>query len=461
MKHYDAIIIGSGQSGWALAGYLPTQGWKTALIEADVMGGTCVNYGCTPTKTLVASAHAIHMARRGADFGFSAGEITVDMPKVMARVEKRVAGSRDGLKRRLESLDGLDVIYGWGELESATTVRVNGETLSADRIFINTGASASIPPIPGIDTVSYMTNKEILERDTVPEHLVIIGGSYIGLEFAQAFRRFGSEVTIIEMQPRLIAREDSDVSESVREILEAEGINVRTDSECISVAKRGDKIAVDVQCDDGDPEIVGTHLLVATGRKPNTHFGLDKAGIETNERGYIVVNDKLETNVPNIWATGDVNGRGAFTHTSYNEYEILVDILFGSNTRRLSERHMTYGLFIDPPLGRVGMTEQQALEAGHEVLIAKKPMKHIGRAISKAETFGFMKFLVDAKTERFLGAAILGVGGDEIIASVTNLMYANAPYTVFKNAVHIHPTVTELIPTTLGDLKPLAQPEAV
>lgn len=456
MKHYDVIIIGAGQSGWPLAGHLPGAGWKTALIESDVMGGTCVNYGCTPTKTVIASAHAVHQARRGAELGFSTGPIAVDMRKVKERALQRVLENRHGLENWLHNLDNLDVIYGRAVFESSNTVRVNGEVLQADHIIINTGTRPAIPPIQGLETVEYMTNREILNLDTVPEHLIVIGGSYIGLEFAQAFRRFGSEVTIVEMMPRLIMREDEDVSEAVYGIMEREGITVHTNSECIAVEKRGEQIVVGMDCEGvGHKEIAGTHLLIATGRKPNSDIGLEKAGVHVDERGYIMVNDRLVTNVPGIWATGDINGRGAFTHTSYNDYEILADILVGSDTRRVSDRIMTYGLFIDPPLGRVGMTEKQARDSGREVLIAVKPMCSVGRAIDKGETQGFMKFLVDAQTQRFLGAAVLGIGGDEIVASVTNLMAADAPYTVFKNAVHIHPTVTELIPTTLGDLKPV------
>lgn len=456
MKHYDAIIIGAGQSGWPLAGHLPGAGWKTALVEADVIGGTCVNYGCTPTKTIIASAHAIHQARRGAELGFSTGSIVVDMRKVKERAQQRVLENRQGLEGWLHNLDNLDVIYSRAVFESSNTVRVNGEVLEADHIILNTGTRPAIPPIQGLETVEYMTNREILNLDTVPEHLIVIGGSYIGLEFAQAFRRFGSEVTIVEMMPHLIMREDKDVSEAARGIMEREGIIVHTNSECIAVERRGERIVVGLDCaEEGHKEIVGSHLLIATGRKPNSDIGLEKAGVRVDERGYITVDDRLATNVPGIWATGDVNGRGAFTHTSYNDYEILADVLVGTDTRRVSDRIITYGLFIDPPLGRVGMTEKQARDSGREVLVAVKPMSSVGRAIDKGETRGFMKFLVDAQTQRFLGAAVLGIGGDEIIASVTNLMAADVPYTVFKNAVHIHPTVTELIPTTLGDLKPM------
>jgi pyruvate/2-oxoglutarate dehydrogenase complex dihydrolipoamide dehydrogenase (E3) component len=455
-KKYDAIIIGSGQAAYAL-GYriAEVEGWKTAYIEEKHLGGSCVNEGCTPTKTLVASARVAYMARRAAEYGVNAGDVSVDLKAVMARKDEMVMGSRGGLEGWFATFKNLDLIYGRGEFVGPNTVQVNGELLEAENIFINTGTRPNIPPIEGLDEVEYMTNRDILNLEEVPEHLIVVGGSYIGLEMGQIFRRFGSEVTIVEMSSQLIGREDEDVSEGVREILEAEGISVRTDSKCISVDNRDGKIVMGMDCTDPSKEVVGTHLLLATGRKPNSNIGLDKAGVEVNQRGTIVVNDRLETNVPGIWALGDVNGRGAFTHTSYNDYEILENILFGDDTRRVSDRIITYGLFIDPPLGRVGMTEKQALAAGHNLLVGKKPMAHISRAKERGETFGFMKFLVDADTERLLGAAILGIGGDEVISSITNMMYADAPYTVITNAVHIHPTVAELIPTTLGSLKRL------
>lgn len=455
-KQYDAIIIGSGQGAHPLAHRLAEgAGMKTAFIEEKHLGGSCVNEGCTPTKTMIASARVAHMARRAADFGVSVGEVTVDMKAIQARKDARVQASRSGLEGWFAGFEKLDVIYGRGEFAGPNTVRVNGDLLQADSIFISTGTRPNFPPIEGLDSVDVLTNRDMLNLETVPEHLIVVGGSYIGLEMGQMFRRFGSQVTIVEMAPHLISREDEDVSEAVRGILESEGIDVRTSSTCISVANRDGKVVVGMDCEDPQKEVEGTHLLLATGRKPNSDLGLDKAGVETNERGYIVVNDRLETNVPGIWALGDVNGRGAFTHTAYNDYEILEDILFGSDTRRLSDRIITYGLFIDPPLGRVGMTEKQARATGRDILVGFKPMKHIGRALERGETQGFMKFLVDAETERILGAAILGIGGDEIISGITNLMYADAPYTVITNAVHAHPTVAELIPTTLGALKPL------
>lgn len=455
MKSYDAIIIGAGQAGFPLAGYLASEvGWKTALIEAQQLGGTCVNWGCTPTKTIIASARVAYLARQAARYGVMTGPVTIDLNQVMARKAERVNSSRQGLENWLHNLPNLEVIYGYAEFESPHRLRVNDELLESSRIFINTGTSPASPPIQGLETVPYLTSNDMLALKEVPQHLVVIGGSYIGLEFAQAFRRFGSEVTIVEMQSHLISREDPDVSEAVQAILENEGITVRTNSSCIQVTPHGDQIMVQMDCADSN-QVVGSHVLVATGRKPNSNIGLDKAGILSDGRGYITVNSQLETNVEGVWALGDVNGRGAFTHTSYNDYEIVVDILFGTNTRRLDDRFVTYGLFTDPPLGRVGLTEAQAKAAGYQVLVGKKPMSHIGRALERGETQGFMKFLIDAQTNRFLGAAILGIGGDEIISGITNMMYADAPYTVVQKSIHIHPTVAELIPTTLATLTPL------
>lgn len=456
VKQFDAIIVGAGQAGFPLAGYLAgTVGWKTALVEASKLGGTCVNTGCTPTKTMIASARIAHLARRAAEYGVDAPFKQVDLKTVMARKDKRVSEARGGLENWLHSLNNLEVIYGRACFEGSHRLRVNDEIIEASKIFINTGTRAATPAISGLSTIDYLTSDGLLELETLPEHLIIIGGSYIGLEFTQAFRRFGSQVTVIEMQPHLIAREDVDVSEEIRTILEREGINIRTSSTCISAHKNGSGITVQMDCASPDKTVTGTHLLVAAGRQPNSDLGLEMAGIETNERGYIKVNDRLETNVEGVWALGDVNGRGAFTHTSYNDYEVIRNILFEDDTRRVSDRITTYGLFIDPPLGRVGMTVAQAQANGHTVLVGKKPMSHIGRALERGETQGFMQFVIDAKTDLILGAAILGIGGDEIISGITNIMYAKQPYTVIKNAVHIHPTIAELIPTTLSELKPL------
>jgi pyruvate/2-oxoglutarate dehydrogenase complex dihydrolipoamide dehydrogenase (E3) component len=456
-EKFDAIIIGTGQSGPSLAARMTAEGMKTAIVERKLFGGTCVNVGCTPTKALVASARAAHMARRGADFGVSIdGPIAVDMKKVKARKDEVVRQSNEGVTNWLKSMEKLTVYEDHGRLESISAVRVGGELLEADKIILNVGARAYVPDMPGLDEVDYLTSSSIMEVDFLPEHLVIIGGSYIGLEFAQMYRRFGSRVTVVEMGDRLIARDDEDVSAEVKGILENEGVDVRLDATCIALAKRGDQVIVTADCEPGPEEIVASHVLLAVGRRPNTDdLGLDKAGVATDPREYIVVDDQLRTNVPGIWAIGDVNGRGAFTHTSYNDFEILAANMFDNDRRRVSDRITTYGLFIDPPLGRAGMTEREVRQSGRKALIGKMMMAQVGRARERGETGGFMKILVDAETGKILGAAVLGIGGDEVIHSVLDVMYADAPYTVIQRAVHIHPTVTELIPTMLGDLKPL------
>jgi pyruvate/2-oxoglutarate dehydrogenase complex dihydrolipoamide dehydrogenase (E3) component len=454
---FDAIIIGTGQSGPALAQRMTQEGLKTAIIERKLFGGTCVNVGCIPTKTLVASARAAYMARRGGDFGVAIdGDIKVDMKRVKARKDGIVQQSNQGVTNWVKNMDGLTVFEGHGCLESAHTVRVNGDLLEADKIIINVGGRASVPDMPGIEEIDYLTNSNMMDVDFLPAHLVVIGGSYIGLEFAQMYRRFGSRVTVVHRGERLVKHEDADVSEAIKEILENEGIEVRLEAECVAFEKRGEDVAVTANCVPGLEDIVGSHVLLAVGRLPNTHdLGLAAAGVKTDERGFITVDDRLATNVAGIWAIGDANGKGAFTHTSYNDYEILAANMFDNDPRRVSDRITTYGLFIDPPLGRVGMTESQVRNSGRKALIGKMPMARVGRAKERSETQGFMKILIDAKSERILGASILGIGGDEIIHSLLDIMYADAPYTVIQRATHIHPTVTELIPTLLGDLKPL------
>lgn len=456
-ERFDAIVIGAGQAGPALAQRLTGEGLKTALVERKLFGGTCVNVGCTPTKTLVASARAAYMARRGGDFGVRIeGPVRVDMKKVKARKDAVVKQSSEGLTSWLEGMPGLTVYRGHARFESADTVRVNGERLQAPKIFINTGTRAFVPDLPGVEQVDYLTNSGMMEIDRLPEHLIIIGGSYIGLEFAQMYRRFGSQVTVVEKGERLIARDDEDVSAAVKEILEHEGVTVRLDAECIGVAPDGEGVAVQMQCADGPPKLVGSHLLLAVGRRPNTDdLGLDAAGIETDARGFIVVDEQLRARVPGVWALGDVNGRGAFTHTAYNDYEIVAANLFDKDSRRVTERVTTYALYIDPPLGRAGLTERQVRDSGRPALMGRMEMSRVGRARERGETQGFMKVLVDAGTGKILGAAILGIGGDEVVHSLLDVMYADAPYTVIRRAVHIHPTVTELIPTLLGDLKAL------
>jgi pyruvate/2-oxoglutarate dehydrogenase complex dihydrolipoamide dehydrogenase (E3) component len=454
---YDAIIIGAGQAGPPLAGRLTAAGMSVALIERKLFGGTCVNTGCIPTKTLVASAYAAHLARRAKDYGVRiGGEVTVDMKAVKARKDMISGRSRQDVESWLEGMERCTVYRGQARFVSPQEIQVGTERLTAERIFINVGGRASVPDFPGIDRVSVMTNSSILELDTLPQHLVVVGGSYIGLEFAQMYRRFGAQVTIVEKAPRLISREDEDVSAAVKEILEAEGIAVRLEAECIRFEPREGGIAVGVECDSGPPEAVGSHVLLAIGRQPNTgDLGLEKAGVETDARGYITVDDGLKTSVPGIWALGDCNGRGAFTHTAYNDFEIVAANLLNGERRRVSDRILGYALYIDPPLGRVGMTEAQARATGRPLLTARRPMTRVGRAVEKGETQGFMMAVADAETHQILGAAILGTGGDEAIHGILDAMNAKMPYTALQWAVPIHPTVSELIPTLLGELKPV------
>lgn len=454
---FDAIIIGTGQAGPSLAGRLAKAGMRVAVVERDRFGGSCVNVGCTPTKTLVASARVAYMARRSAEFGVRIdGPITVDMSKVKARKDAMVQSSTKGIEKWLKTTENITVFEGHARFEGPNAVRVNEDRIEANKIFINVGTRAFKPPFPGLESVDYLTNSGIMDVDFVPEHLIIIGGSYIGLEFGQMYRRFGSEVTIVERLSRLISRDDEDVSTAVKEIVENEGVNVRLEAECIMAEKRGDRVAVGLECETGDREAVGSHLLIAVGRSPNTDdLGVDKAGLVVDERGYIEVDDQLRTSVPGVWALGDCNGKGAFTHTSYNDYEIVAANLLDEDPRRVSDRILTHALYIDPPLARVGMTETQARESGRNVLIGRRPMSRVSRAKEKGETQGFMKILVDADTKEIMGATILGVGGDEIIHCILDVMYAKAPYTVIQRAVHIHPTVAELIPTMLGELVPL------
>jgi pyruvate/2-oxoglutarate dehydrogenase complex dihydrolipoamide dehydrogenase (E3) component len=456
MRRFDAIIIGAGQAGPSLAGRLTAAGQKVALIERKLVGGTCVNTGCMPTKAMVASAYAIHLARRGADYGVVTGEVSVDFARVMARKDKVRFDARKGNESWLEGMEGLTFIRGHARFESPTEVRVGDELLSAKQIFLNTGGRAVVPDFPGIRDVPHLDNVSIMDLDTLPAHLVVVGGSYIGLEFAQMFRRFGSKVTVVEKGPRLISREDPDVSDAVRDILEREGIHIRTDAECIRFAPHENGIAVGVDCSAGEPQVIGSHVLLATGRRPNTDdLGLDKAGIETDKRGYITVDDHLRTSVPGIWAMGDCNGRGAFTHTAYNDFEIVAANLLDDDPRKVTDRIQTYALYIDPPLGRAGMSETEARKSGRKLMIGTRPMSKVGRAKEKGETLGFMKVIADADTKEILGASILGTGGDEAVQSILDVMYAGKPYTTITRAMHIHPTVSELIPTVFGDMKPV------
>jgi pyruvate/2-oxoglutarate dehydrogenase complex dihydrolipoamide dehydrogenase (E3) component len=455
---FDAIVIGTGQAGPALAARLSAAGMKVAVVERKHFGGTCVNTGCIPTKTLVASAYAAHLAQRAGEYGVAiGGQIDIDMKRVKARKDEIAGRSNKGVEDLVRGLKNGTVYHGHARFESPHSVRVNDDVLDAEKIFINVGGRALIPAMPGLDEVSYLTNSSMMNVDFLPEHLIVVGGSYIGLEFAQMYRRFGANVTIVEKAPRLIVREDEDVSTAVQGILEREGIAIRLNAECITARAQDGCVVVGLDCAEASRQVEGSHLLLAVGRVPNTDdLGLDKAGVETDNAGYIKVDDQLRTSVPGIWALGDCNRKGAFTHTSYNDYEIVAANLLDNDPRKVSDRIMTYALFIDPPLGRAGMTEAEVRAAGRKALIATRPMSRVGRAVEKGETQGFMKIVVDAETKAILGAAILGVTGDEVIHVLLDVMYAKAPYTTVSRAMHIHPTVSELLPTLVQGLQPLA-----
>lgn len=456
MPTYDAIVIGTGQAGPALALRLAKAGMSVAIVERNLVGGTCVNAGCTPTKAMVASAYAAQMARRAVEYGVSLnGAVAVDMARVKARKDAIVAQSRARLTETLESAENCTLIRGHARFRSPREVAVGDDVLEAPRIFINVGGRAAIPDLPGVDRAPFLTSSTILDLEVVPQRLIVVGGSYVGLEFGQMFRRFGSEVAIVEMGPRLIQREDADVSDAVREILEKEGVTVRLNAKCIALAPHGDGAAVSLDCQDGPPELTGSHLLLAVGRRPNTDdLNLEAAGVRTDARGYIEVDDELRTSAEGVWALGDCNGRGAFTHTAYNDYEIVAANLLDGAVRRVSDRIAAYALYIDPPLGRVGLTEAQAVASGRRVLVGKRPMTRVARAVEKGEAQGFMKLVADADSGQLLGAAILGPGGDEAVHAALDLMAAKAPYAVMRQAMHIHPTVAELLPTVLGELQP-------
>lgn len=457
MRKYDAIIIGTGQSGPALAGRMNQEGLKVAIIERHLIGGTCVNVGCTPTKTMVGSARVAAFARRAKEFGIVIdGPIRADMKLIKARKDQVAGESNRGVTRWLEGMANVDLIRGHARFVEPHAVAVDGDVLQADKIIIDVGARARIPDWSGLDEVPYFTSSSMMDVEQVPEHLIIVGGSYIGLEFAQIYRRFGSQVTVVEMHDRLIARDDEDVSTAVQEILENEGVRFRLKAQCLSAHAHPEGVAVQVSCEEDPEEEIGTHLLVAVGRVPNTDdLGLDKTSIKLNKFGYIEVDDYLCTSEPGVWAIGDVNGRGAFTHTSYNDYEIVAANLFDDDPRKVTDRILCFGLFIDPPLGRIGMTEREVRESGRRALMGKRMMTRVSRAREFGETQGFIKILVDADTEEILGATILGLNGDEAVHSLLDVMYAKKPYTVISRAVHIHPTVCELIPTVLQELSPL------
>ncbi len=456
-RQFDAIVIGAGQAGPPMAGRLTAAGLRVAVIERKLFGGTCVNTGCKPTKTLVASAYAAQLARRAAEYGvLLQGDVGIDATAVALRHRGISARSRADVEAQLRGMNGCTVFTQHARFQSAHGIAVGNEVLEADRIFINVGGRAHVPAMPGLDAVSYLTNSLLLQLDTVPDHLVVVGGSYIGLEFAQIYRRFGSTVTIVEKGPRLIGHEDADVSDAVAGILRDEGIALRLNAECIRFATHVDGVAVGVDCTVGAPEVVGSHVLLAVGRRPNTDdLGLEAAGIATDDRGFITVDEGLQTSVPGVYALGDCNGRGAFTHTAYNDFEIVAANLLDGASRRVSDRIPGYALYIDPPLGRVGMSEAEVRASGRPALMGTRPMTRVGRAVEKGETKGFMKVLVDARSKAILGAAILGTGGDEAVHGLLDMMNAGATAPKLQWAVPIHPTVSELIPTVLCDMKPI------
>ena len=456
-RTFDALVIGTGQAGPALAVRLGAAGRSVCIVERGQFGGTCVNYGCTPTKTLVASAHAAHAVRTAGAYGVDvAGTVSVDMRRVKARKDKVVGDARAGLEKWLRGSANVTVLRGAARFTGPRTVAVGGESLSAAMIFINVGARSATPSFPVEDGIPILTAETMMDVDFVPEHLLVVGGSYIGLEFGQMFRRFGSRVTVLEMAPRLIAREDPDVSDAVREIVEGEGVEVRIDAKCLTLKRSGTRIAATAECHEGAPEIEGSHVLVATGRTPNTDgLGLEQAGIEPDSRGYIPVGEDLQTEVDSVYALGDCNGRGGFTHTAYNDYEIAADNLLEGARRKVSDRVPIYALFTDPPLGRIGMTIEQARATGARLLVGKRSMTRVSRAVEKGDTRGFMKAIVDAQSRRILGAAVLGPGGDEAVQTLVDAMQNGITAEQVIRGVRIHPTVAELIPTILGELEPL------
>jgi pyruvate/2-oxoglutarate dehydrogenase complex dihydrolipoamide dehydrogenase (E3) component len=455
-KSVDAAIIGAGQAGPFLADRLARAGQSVALFERKLLGGTCVNTGCTPTKTMVASAKIAHSARDSARYGVHvSGDIRVSLAEVKARADVVVANSRKGLESLLAA-PNITLYRSAARFISDHELQTGSDIIRAERIYINVGCRAHIPQLPGVNEVPFLTNTTLLQLEQTPEHLIIVGGGYIGLEFAQMFHRFGSEVTVLEMGPRLVGHEDEDVCVALSKLFEDEGIHVRLNAECIALSSDGNGVRVKADCTEGDPEVAGSHVLLAVGRTPNTNdLGLDAAGVHTDDRGYITVDDHLHTNVPHIFALGDCNRRGAFTHTSYNDFEIVAENLLDGRDRKVSDRIQAHALYVDPPLAQIGMTEAEVRKSGKKALMGTRDMTRVGRAVEKGETTGFMKVLVDAETKQILGASIFGVGGDEAIHCILDTMYAKAPYTTLKDAMHIHPTVAELIPTVLGDLKPL------
>lgn len=455
MKSYDGIVVGAGQAGLALARVLGEMGRKVAVVEEQLVGGSCVNFGCTPSKTLIASAKAIHTARQGEEFGFQVEGLRVNFDRVMQRQRDIVTAMRQRGHQQLLEMPGVTFYHNRAVFLEPYVMQVGDEMLRADRIYLNVGARAVIPDIPGLHTIPYLTNQTIVDLTVLPRHMIVLGGGYISMEYAQAFRRFGSDVTVIEAGEQVLSRSDADAAAAARSILEGEGVAFHLKHRAVQIEKRGREVVVHTEHDGQRSLVTGTHILVAVGRRPNTDkLHVERAGITLDDQQHILVDDDLQTNVKGIYALGEVNGRGAFTHTSYNDYEIVADQLRGGS-RKVSDRIPTSAVFIDPPLSQVGMTEAEVRESGKPALKATLAMDKVNRAAEFGQTAGFMKVLVDADTRRFLGATILGLNSDELIHAITDLMYADAPYTVMQQAVHIHPTVSELLPTLLGQLEPL------
>jgi len=452
---FDAIIIGTGQAGPSLATSMAANGWKVAIIEKGHLGGTCVNVGCTPTKAYVASARRAFIAKNSTDLGIEVnGNIQVNLKTIKERKDKIISDSRNGLEKMLEDNDNIQLIRGRASFVNSNIVSVEGTTYEADKFYINVGGRPRIPD--GFSEVEYLTNASILELEEIPEHLIIVGGGYIGLEFGQMFRRFGSKVTILDKGKQLLKKEDPEFGKAIEEILKDEGIDIRLNSECISAKNKENKIEVSVNCENEKVNIQGSHILLAAGRLPNTaDLGLENTIVSLDDRGYIWVNDELQTSAPNMWALGDCNGEGAFTHTAYNDFQIVNSHLFEDEKRKLSDRFTCYAAFIDPPLARVGMNTSDIQKAGIKAKVASRPMKKIARAKEMGETRGMLKIYIEEETEKILGATFLGTGADEYIHTVIDQMYAGQKFTIMRDAVHIHPTVSELIPTMLESLEPL------
>ena len=451
----DAAVIGTGQAAPALAVALAQRGEKVALFEGALVGGTCVNNGCTPTKTLRKSARVAYLARRGAEFGVITGEVTIDFAAAMNRMQDRVDTACTGLESWITGTKGVTLVREFasftGGREGAFELKAGDTAIRAKRVYLNTGTRPFIPPIPGMADVPHLTNESLLKLRTLPKHLIVIGGSYIGLEMGQIFRRLGSEVTVIETAPRITAREDEDITQSITAFLEKEGLKIITGQAVTKVERAGDGIAVSV----GGERVEGSHVLVATGRLPNTEkLNLASVGVNTDQRGFVPTNGRLETNVPGIWALGDINKRGAFTHTSFHDHEIVLANHDGGN-RSADDRTMCYAMFTDPPFARVGMSESEARQSGKRVLMATFEMKNISRAKEESETAGMIKLLVDAETDHFLGFAMVGISADEILHIFTNFMAAKGTARTMKEALPAHPCVAEFFPTILGKLKPL------